>query len=620
VKGEWQLMKRRLLGGLIIGLFFWILSTNLVSAKVQEITVQVGQTKVVTPILSTSEEDSMYGAIYQWRSENPKIAQAIGVSIPGTVKGISCGTCYIYCVRLSPYRSYAFKIHVVKKGSKGKKASSSAASKKKKNKKASSSVASKKKKSKKADSPKKKKKITIRLSPKSIMLKKGKKKKLVCTLTPKGYAGKVMWRSSKPKVAKVNSHGVVTAKKNGKTTVTAKISSDNWAKCSVTVYMPIKKIKLKSNTIKLKEGEKKYIPYALSPKGAMGDITWSSSNACASVDSRGRVTGKRAGKAIITAKASSKIYAKCTVKVFGKVRSVKIDAEDPYVGVGNTLQLSAELTPKYTEDQVTWSSSDTTVASVSQSGRVKGKREGRVRICAKAGGYISSLDILVTKGLWLDLSKGPITFLESNSVRQYEDFARITQNYDSKTGVTIVQSDKSKGNDIAIWEASSAYCILAGVNVERAVPIQFMAQKNSHAVIEIMEGTENSLVGTQFPAITMEGRSRDGRSSLSIQGNGKLNLYAQGCSAIGYNDNWHYCDLIIKGGAITAHTDDPDSAVIGYPKSGYGAHGDISILTGAKVTASGGYKAVGAGKGTSEDVCGTIRVDEGTLTYCQEME
>ena len=49
-----------------------------------------------------------------------------------------------------------------------------------------------------------------------------------------GTTKKVTWKSSKPSVAKVNSKGLITAKKAGTATITAKVGSKSY-KCKVTV-------------------------------------------------------------------------------------------------------------------------------------------------------------------------------------------------------------------------------------------------------------------------------------------------------------------------------------------------------------------------------------------------
>ncbi|WP_288682488.1 beta-1,3-glucanase family protein [uncultured Eubacterium sp.] len=73
---------------------------------------------------------------------------------------------------------------------------------------------------------------TTRLSSKKIVLQVGKTKKLKVKNKPAGV--KVVWKSSKKKVATVSKKGKVKAKKPGKTTITAKVGKKKY-KCKVIV-------------------------------------------------------------------------------------------------------------------------------------------------------------------------------------------------------------------------------------------------------------------------------------------------------------------------------------------------------------------------------------------------
>ena len=75
-------------------------------------------------------------------------------------------------------------------------------------------------------------KSTTRLSSKKIVLQVGKTKKLKVKNKPAGV--KVVWKSSKKKVATVSKKGKVKAKKPGKTTITAKVGKKKY-KCKVVV-------------------------------------------------------------------------------------------------------------------------------------------------------------------------------------------------------------------------------------------------------------------------------------------------------------------------------------------------------------------------------------------------
>ena len=67
------------------------------------------------------------------------------------------------------------------------------------------------------------------------------------------------------------------------------------------------------------------------------------------------------------------------------VESVTVTPESATVVVGKTLQLKATVKPDKTPQEVSWSSSDVSVAEVSSAGLVTAKREGMCEIIAFAG-------------------------------------------------------------------------------------------------------------------------------------------------------------------------------------------------------------------------------------------
>lgn len=121
-------------------------------------------------------------------------------------------------------------------------------------------------------------------------------------------------------------------------------------------------------------------------------IRYSSSNSkIASVDSRGNVTAKKAGKAVITAKADGK-SASYTVTV---KPLVKLNAAAKTLNTASSFTLKA--TVKGISGKVKWKSSKTSVASVSASGTVKAKAAGKTTITASIGGTSASCTITVIK-------------------------------------------------------------------------------------------------------------------------------------------------------------------------------------------------------------------------------
>ena len=126
------------------------------------------------------------------------------------------------------------------------------------------------------------------------------------TLKVNGTKKKVKWSTSNKKVATVNSKGKVTAKKKGTATITAKVGSKKY-KCKITVETP----SISKSKISLEKGN----TYTLKVKNTKRTIKWSSSNkSIATVNSKGKVTAKKAGTVTITAKVGNK-KLKCKVNV-----------------------------------------------------------------------------------------------------------------------------------------------------------------------------------------------------------------------------------------------------------------------------------------------------------------
>lgn len=83
----------------------------------------------------------------------------------------------------------------------------------------------------------KKKVVTksLKMSKKSLILKKGKKAKLQVVRKPITAVEKLKFTSSNKKVATVSAKGVVTAKKKGKATITVRTANNKKAVCKITV-------------------------------------------------------------------------------------------------------------------------------------------------------------------------------------------------------------------------------------------------------------------------------------------------------------------------------------------------------------------------------------------------
>ena len=109
--------------------------------------------------------------------------------------------------------------------------------------------------------------------------------------------------------------------------------------------------------------------------GIKTKVKWSSSKkSVATVSSKGKVTAKKKGIATITAKVGKKSY-KCKVTV--EAPSISKKAVTIKVGDSYSLKING------TNQQVTWSSNNKNVATVSSKGKVTAKKTGNCNIVAK---------------------------------------------------------------------------------------------------------------------------------------------------------------------------------------------------------------------------------------------
>lgn len=229
----------------------------------------------------------------------------------------------------------------------------------------------------------------VKLSESSISLTKGKTKTLKHTITPaSAQNADVTWTSSNPAVASVNQSGKVTAKGNGTATITCETYNGKKDTCKVTVTTLTNKITLSATSLKMYTTQTKTIKATIAPSSASNkNVKWTSSDTkVAKVSSKGKVTAVGKGTATITCTTDDTgIVATCKVTVTKKisVKSIALNKTSKTVYKGKTYQLTATVKPSNASNQkVTWKSSNTSVATVSSTGKVTAKKNGKANIMA----------------------------------------------------------------------------------------------------------------------------------------------------------------------------------------------------------------------------------------------
>ena len=208
----------------------------------------------------------------------------------------------------------------------------------------------------------------------------------------------IKWKSSNSSVVTVSNDGTIKAKSQGEATISAVIGEYK-AECVISVSGSIgsaevkpQDVTLSKDSLNLHVGQSYQLKKTVKPANAVYSGDWYSSNRnVASVSGSGNVTANGVGTATITYKISSNIYAVCTVKVTEKSEEPPI-TETPEITLsssslklneGESGKLEASLKSDIENDELTFESSDKTVASVSQDGTVTALKEGTCTITVK---------------------------------------------------------------------------------------------------------------------------------------------------------------------------------------------------------------------------------------------
>ncbi len=253
---------------------------------------------------------------------------------------------------------------------------------------------------------------SVSLNKDSLSLEVGQEEQLLATVLPANAADKtVTWYSSNTRVATVGEDGTVQALSAGTALISAG-AGGKFAYCNLTVTAPptgVTAVELDQRAVSIPVGGSLTLTATVIPSSAADKfLTWKSSNSAVKV-----VPSSTGGTAVVSVPSTTAVGTTATITVTSSnnpgaadsclirvvaaqppaVTSVAITSrtsdEFKYVDPGKTFQLTAEAYPTNAleaDRKITWSSSDTSVATVGQDGVVKGVSPGKAVITAQAGG------------------------------------------------------------------------------------------------------------------------------------------------------------------------------------------------------------------------------------------
>ena len=209
--------------------------------------------------------------------------------------------------------------------------------------------------------------------------------------TIKGANKNVVWSSSDTTIAAVNEKGTVSAKGVGTAVITA-VANGKSATCNITVLESALSLNIDAMRLSTK-GTGSSIKLVPEIVGENKKVIWKSSDTSVAKVKNGKVTGKRAGTATITAVANG-MEARCAVTVIDGLISVNEEYTQLYI-TGNKAETKQLKTNAKKNETVAWSSSDDTVAAVDKNGLVRAKKAGVAVIAATCKGKTDSCVIRV---------------------------------------------------------------------------------------------------------------------------------------------------------------------------------------------------------------------------------
>ena len=210
----------------------------------------------------------------------------------------------------------------------------------------------------------------------------------------------------------------------------------------------VENISLNHHELTMSVGKTAALSATVLPEDAYDrSFTWKSGNpGVAAVNNNGKVTAAAKGTAVIKAAANdgSGVFAECKITVKQPVTSLTLNKTALTLNVGKTSTLSATAGPSDANNKtVKWTTSDSSVATVSSAGEVKGVKRGTATITATAAdgsGKKATCSVTV---------KQPVTSLTLNKTA-------LTLNNGKTATLTATVGPSNANNKTVKWTTSNS--------------------------------------------------------------------------------------------------------------------------------------------------------------------
>ncbi len=428
---------------------------------------------------------------------------------------------------------------------------------------------------------------SISVSPAASYIYEGATQQLVANVLPSDAVDKsVTWTSSNPAVATVSTTGLVTAVLQGTCNITATTVNGKTATATINVLhrpVPVESVTISATSLTLNISETATLTATVNPSNADDrTVVWTSTNpAIVSVNSEGVVTALSSGTAVVKASAGGK-SASCKVTVNRPavpVESITLNRTEAQLVIGAQTQLVATINPANADStNVTWTSSNPTVATVDYRGRVTAAAVGQAVVTASCDGKSATCSITVKRPAVpvtdITLSQTMLSVEEGSSAQLVATVS--PDNADDKTVVwissdpTIATVDSTglvtgiKPGWTSITATSADLIAMCTVQVTKRPVVHVNGITLSPSAIEDVIGTEVQLAWEITPAnatdksVTFTSSNEtvatvSEQGLVTVTGNGNAVIRVQtvdgefwaDCNVIGHEPVVHVTDITV---------------------------------------------------------------------------